>query len=121
MTEHNWTGEDRRITRSVCSLHANLEKKLDEILSRQISQVEDIAHIKSVVDNGLTTALSGAVDAINKMRVRMEIIDQFTWFGEWVTQLRNNLFKRTLQLAVAGGIFYAVIHFGNKVLLKLLG
>lgn len=117
-----WIGEERRRTGlSVCPLHGNIELKLDKIIGRQIAQIKDIAHLKSIVEDGLKTSVIETAECVKKITARIEVIEKFTWFIEWVTQLRDNLFKRSLQLALIGGGIFAIIHFGNKIMSKVLG
>ena len=116
-----WTGKERRMARAVCPLHNNIEEKLDDIIERQIAQAETVIHIKSVVENGLKSAVVDLVKEVKRITERVNVIDEFAWFREWVTQLRNNLFKNSLKLAAVGGIIYFVIHFGDKLLTRAIG
>ncbi len=109
----------------ICPLHGNIEDKLDQIIERQISQIQDITHIKYVVENGLKTSVLETVETLKIITKRIEIIEKFSWFVEWMTQMRDNLFKNTLKIALIGGGICVIIYFGNdlvnKIISKMIG
>lgn len=138
-------GEDRRAN-SGCPLHPgvdrafeagekrmeNIEKKLDEMISRQIEYIKSIEYIKYALDNGLRSEIKATMESVsclrdeittmnNEFNKRIQPLEDFSWFRTWITSVRNNIFKFTLQLAFFGGVIYLIIHYGSKTLDKVLG
>ncbi len=112
----------------ICELHGQMsetvnriEAKIDNILDRQVGVVRDIQYIKDTVDNGLKSKVEETATDIKVIKDRITVMEGFSWFAEWVTDIRNNLFKNTLKLAVIGGGIYIVIHFGDKIIVRVLG
>ncbi len=133
MTE-TYQGIERR-SYVACPLHEgldrridNMDTKLDKIIEMQSNHRNDITQLKDTVEDGLKSrvievaetsrALDAKLDAISD---RLIPIEGFSWFREWMTDLRNNLFKRSLTLAAIGGALYAALHFGDKVIEKMIG
>ena len=50
---------------------------------------------------------------------RLIKLEGFAWFREWVSDLRNNLFKYVVLLAITGGIIYVIITHGHDILEKI--
>jgi len=111
----------------VCELHVQLvetldriDGKIDKIVERQSEQLVDIQHLKSTVDNGLRSTVKDTQESILIIKSRIETIERFSWFVEWITQLRNNLFKNSIAIAVIGGGIYVIIHFGDRLATALM-
>ena len=99
-------------------------------MMEQINRIElkmdtfgsDMQHVKRAVDNGLKTDLKNAlVEELAKFDVKYAGVIEFSWFREFVTDLRNNMFKNFLKLAMVGGGVYVILHFGDVVLKRVIG
>jgi hypothetical protein len=127
-----YTGKERRnAVIPVCGLHKNIDGKLDRILERQEGHIADIQHIKDVVENGLKTAVintNGNVaelrDRVTKIKESLSLLEEgfktFSWFRTWVTELRDKLFKRVMQIAFVGAIVWFILNFGKQAIFKIL-
>ena len=116
-----WNGDERRENRAVCVLHGSFDRKLDQIIERQIQQVQNVEHLQNIVEDGLKSTVVSIAETLDAFVERMEAIEDFEWFRTWVTGLRDNLFKNTLKVAIIGGGIYAALHFGDKLFLKVFG
>ena len=117
----DWDGMERREVRTVCSLHGNMDRKLDEIIQRQEQAVLTVTHIKAVVEDGLKSTVENLNSNVLKLVDRVAVIEDFSWFRVWVTDLRDNLFKNVLKIAALGGGIYALVHFGDKLIKVVTG
>jgi len=116
----------------VCDRHPELvemmiriEDKLDVMGERQLVYIGKQERLEAIVTNGLSTTVSDMrkkldifCDTVNK---RLDTIDSFSWFRNWMNSLRDHLFQNIIKLAVIGGTLYAVLHFGDKVLKIIFG
>ena len=105
----------------------SIDSKLDKIIDMQSNHRNDITHLKDIVENGLKNKVIEAIEAtkildikIDNISNRLIPIENFSWFQEWMTDMRNNLFKKSLSLAMIGGGIYIIVHFGNKFIDMIL-
>ena len=105
----------------VCDLHKTIDAKLDRIIERQEENSLGITRLQDSVDNGLKTTVLEIVNHVATIRDRIEVLETFSWFREWVTQLRDNLFKNVLVLIGLAAITYFIINFGKQSILKIVG
>ena len=108
-----------------CPLHPvmeegqkRIEDKIDTILTNQSNYALDIQHLKDTVDNGLKSSVSSMKETVNGISKQVEA---FTWFSEWINQLRNNLFKNVLKLAGGTAIIWYIFNFGKQTINTILG
>ena len=133
--DDTYQGIERRCGGSKCILHDgmmenfkrgddrmnSIDSKLDKIIDMQSNHRNDITHLRDIVENGLKSKVIETVETTKALDIKIDNIsnrlipiENFSWFREWVTNVRNNLFKKSLSLAMIGGGFYIIIHFGNK-------
>ena len=119
---------------SVCFLHVGLEermagidKKLGKIVDSQSDHRNDITRLANIIEDGLKSKLSETIEVtknldekLDRISNRLIPIEDFNWFREWMTNLRNNLVKKTLALAIVGGITYMLICFGDRMAKKII-
>jgi 2-hydroxy-3-keto-5-methylthiopentenyl-1-phosphate phosphatase len=104
----------------VCELHGVIDKKLDRMLELQLEQVEKITRLEDAIHNGLKSAVFETNETVKEMSKRVDVLEGFTWFSEWVTKARNNVFFSIIKIGCAFIILMLVWHFGNEALIKLL-
>ena len=119
-----------------CPLHPALAEGQQEIkgmlikvLERQEEHKLDIVRLQDSVENGLKSTVAETKVHVEEIKERVAIIETgvtaFSWFTEWVTDLRTDLFKKTLRLAFYGGLVVAivwfVVSFGKQSIIKLVG
>ena len=133
--DDTYQGIERRSVGNKCILHDgmmenfkrgddrmnSIDSKLDKIIDMQSNHRNDITHLRDIVENGLKSKVIETVETTKALDIKIDNIsnrlipiENFSWFREWVTNIRNNLFKKSLSLAMIGGGLYAIIHFGNK-------
>jgi hypothetical protein len=98
-----------------------IEGKLDGIIERQITMVEDIAYVKHGIDNGLKSAVEATQKTCKDFGERLKPIEDFAWFRKGVMDFRDHLFWRILQIVGLVGFIYAVIHFGDEIIKRYGG
>lgn len=115
----------------VCALHEHFadgvkttNTKLDTILANQGTYIQEQQRLKDIVENGLKTAVVETRDKVEKINGRISTIEQhfesFTWFRTWITAVRDNLFKKTLQLAMAAAVVWFILTFGKEMIIKMI-
>jgi hypothetical protein len=122
--------EDVNIT--VCPLHGEMDKKITTVLTNQLTYMQRQADTSAVVDriehkvdNGLTSAVVETKEQVQALHDKITVLEDFGWFREWVTDLRNNVFKYLLKWAFVGGaisIGYVVLMiYGQKFMVRFMG
>lgn len=117
--------------REVCGLHTQLmktidriESKVDAISKRQIEYVERTVNIEGIVTNGLSGNVKHMRERLDKFceeaERRFVEIEKFSWFRQWVTGLRDNLFQNILRLILVGGGIYLVVCFGDEFVKRIV-
>ena len=108
----------RREKDEICKLHPQMEKKIDTILENQGSYMghqvilaSDVAEIKAIVNNGLKDKMVQTTMVISELKDKMEALDDFQWFREFVNDLRNKMFKTICKYALIGGILAFIASF----------
>ncbi len=94
--------------------------KLDKLIDNQVFHHDEIIHIKSIVSDGLQTLVKEIAEKVEFINKRVVILDEFRWFGEWINGLRNHVFKNFLRIGLVGGMIFAAIYFGNKIVSIIL-
>jgi len=118
---HNW----------VCDAHEDtfraVNKKLDDIVNRQIEYAETSARIEMkqeqivrIVTNGLSDSIQDMAkkldDFCGEVKERIGRLEEFQWFSLPVTKLRDKLFWYALKIALAGGGLYLIFYYMEGVL-----
>ena len=109
----------------ICALHSNFDAKLDTILANQGLYMAEQQRIKDIVENGLKSAVIDTqtkVDNINGRLAKIETnIGAFSWFQTWITSVRDNLFKKSLQLAMVAAVVWFILTFGKQLIVRIVG
>jgi len=103
------------------------ETKIDDLLTGQSKQALSIQILNDAIGDGIRGDLQRTVEGVEgiKKKVdemctnfnnRLKIVETFSWFGIWITSMRNHLFQNVLKLAFAGGALYALFYFGGKLI-----
>jgi len=137
----NWDGVERR-RNAGCPLHEGLvdwvrdeqserreglkevNSKLDKLIDNQALHHDEIMHIKSVVDDGLKSKVEEMAINMGNVYKKVTVLEDFKWFQDWITELRDHSFKLFLKFCLVGGGVYIAIHFGGIIatnVLKSLG
>jgi hypothetical protein len=109
----------------------NIEDKIDLIIAQQLRYMEvhtetvkDVARIKSIIENGLKKDVSETAIAVRELTSKINILEDFSWFRNWMNSLRDNLFKNILKIGFACAILYFVVWFvgtfGKEAVLKMM-
>lgn len=91
----------------------NVYAKLDKISERQIDYIERTARIEAIVTNGLTSNVNGlrrdvaqfisvTQASISELDKRLRVVEAFAWFRDWITAVKDAIFKNLLKLAFLG-------------------
>ena len=114
-----------------CQYHDGLEKKIDLILERQMTYIDqqnilasDVTRVKTIVDNGLKKSVEQLTATANDFQQKAQLINDFAWFIKMINEFRSGLFKKVLKYAFIGALlalaYTFVIAYGNKAFPKLL-
>jgi hypothetical protein len=117
--------------RTDCLAHASLEatlgsmnEKLDLLMAGQLEYSNRISVLETLVKNGMSHNI---IEIKNKMETvceqygkRLTVLESFAWFRNSVNNIRDNLFMNLIRLAVIGGVFYLLIHFGKEIVAMVL-
>ena len=101
----------------------NVYAKLDKISERQIDYIERTARIEAIVTNGLTSNVNGlrkdvaqfisvTQASISELDKRLRVVEAFAWFRDWITAVKDAIFKNVMKLAFLGAILAAAAYFG---------
>jgi hypothetical protein len=116
---------------TVCELHnsnfnnihesmCRIEASLETITNRQIEYMERQVKIESIVTNGLSSniiAIKKQLDTFcEEVKTRLNVLESFSWFRNWMNELRDNLIKYILLIAIAGGVLFIVIYHGKELI-----
>ena len=124
----NWTCEAHH--ELVASLR-DINHKLDGMIERQIAYAETSARIEEkqesierIVTNGLSHNVADIAKRLDifceEVKKRLDELEDFKWFRLPVTKLRDKIFWYVLQIALAGGAIYLIIHYGGNVIKRIL-
>ena len=114
-----------------CQYHDGLEEKIDLIIERQMSYMQqqvalskDVATVKGIVENGLKKTVEQLAQTAADFTQKAHLIDDFAWFIKIVNEFRTGLFKKVLKYAFVGALlalaYTFVIAYGNKAFPKLI-
>ena len=109
-----------------CPLHAGLDDKITTIMDhqliymgKQVTLIADVQSIKSTVENGLKDSVKKTAEEVEAMHKKIVALEDFAWFKDWVTKMRDNLFKIVLKYACIGGLiiigYYILIICMRKI------
>ena len=101
----------------------NVYAKLDKISERQIDYIERTARIEAIVTNGLTSNVNGlrkdvaqfisvTQASISDLDKRLRVVEAFAWFRDWITAVKDAIFKNVMKLAFLGAILAAAAYCG---------
>lgn len=121
--------EERR--KGVCAYHQDLadalgriEEKLEVMAERQVTYIAKTERIEAIVTNGLSQNVQSIKRQLDtfceEVRKRLDVLDSFSWFRNWMNSVRDDLFKNIVKLAFIGGVVYLAYHFGDKIIGLLL-
>jgi hypothetical protein len=117
-----------------CPLHPSIEAGQTEIkgmLGKIFDKLEEngkeIVRLQDTVENGLKSAVKETHATVIDIKERVLVIEtgikNFSWFTEWVTDLRTDLFKKVLKLAFYGGlagtIIWFILSFGKQAITRI--
>ena len=120
----DWNGSERRNPSMYVTQEAfadaigNIHEKLDKISERQIDYIERTVRIEAIVTNGLASTVNGlrkdmaqyisaAQQKFDDFDKRLCIVETFAWFRDWVTALKDTVFKNFLKILIAGALLAA--------------
>jgi hypothetical protein len=110
MTEERRSCSSRR-DGDICKLHPQMEEKIDKIIENQQSymghQVDlavNVAEIKTIVNNGLKAKMIEATTTIEELKEKIDKLEDFQWFREFVNDMRTSVFKHIMKWALIGGV-----------------
>lgn len=117
MTEERRSCSSRR-DGDICKLHPQMEEKIDKIIENQQSymghQVDlavNVAEIKTIVNNGLKDKMIEATTTIEELKEKIDKLEDFQWFREFINNLRNKMFTNIIKWALLGGLLAFVASF----------
>lgn len=117
MTEERHSCSSRR-DGDICKLHPQMEEKIDKIIENQQSymghQVDlavNVAEIKAIVNNGLKAKMIEATTTIEELKEKIDKLEDFQWFREFINKLRNKMFTNIIKWALLGGLLAFVASF----------
>lgn len=117
MTEERRSCSSRR-DGDICKLHPQMEEKIDKIIENQQSymghQVDlavNVAEIKAIVNNGLKAKMIDATTTIEELKEKIDKLEDFQWFREFINSLRNKMFTNIIKWALLGGLLAFVASF----------
>jgi hypothetical protein len=96
-----------------------IEHTLEAMGCKQDKYIAQTARLESIVTNGLShnvIEIREKIEAVcSNLGDRVALLERFSWFRDWVTSLRDDLFKNTLKAVFLGGCIYTLLHFGDKL------
>ena len=115
----------------VCELHGplmnRLEAKIDEIIQGREVLTAQVASIQRTIDNGLRADIKKSLDAITDVgntcrgyNERIAVLEGFSWFREWVTDMRTNMFKNVFKLITLAILGLILFHSSDTVVKNLV-
>ena len=120
---------DRRInTVTTCQLHAplietvqRLEEKFGIFHEQQVHLIEDVAHVKKRIDNGLRQELKDVVkESLDAFDRKYQGVLEFNWFREFATSFRDKLFANTIKAVGLIILLLFFMHMGNELFATVL-
>ena len=116
----------------VCDLHDGMDKKITTMLANQIKYMEKQAticgtvnRIEGKVENGLSSTVQETQEQVKALHEKIAVLEDFQWFREWITDLRNNVFKYLVKWAFVGGVisigYVVLMIYGQKFIAKVIG
>ena len=116
-------GERRKHTCEMYEVIHRIEDKVDKIAERQVIYIGKTEKLEGIVTNGLRSTVNEIRSKLDKLceenEKRLGKLESFSWFRDWVSELRNNLFKYVILFAIVGGIIYVIITHGHNILEKI--
>lgn len=116
-------GERRKHTCEMYEVIMRIEGKVDAIAERQMVYIGKTEKLEGIVTNGLRSTVNDIKEKLEKFcdghEKRLIKLEGFAWFRDWVSDLRNNLFKYVILLALIGGGIYVMITHGHDILEKI--
>lgn len=125
----------------VCEKHSEIVASLQEgaetmaVLKASISRVEGLlsvmaekqeknmmqnARIEAIVTNGLSHSIKEIKEKIDfictEYGKRIQVLESFSWFRDWVTNLRNFTFFTLLKIAFFITVMYGFFYGGREVI-----
>lgn len=101
-----------------------IEDKLDQIADRQLIYIGKTEKLEGIVTNGLSSTIHDIkkqLDALcPNVEKRLSKLEAFAWFRDWISELRNNLFKYLVILSIVGGLLYLLISHGREILANIV-
>lgn len=116
-------GERRKHSCEMYEVIMRIEEKVDAIAERQVVYIGKTEKLEGIVTNGLRSTVNEIKDKLELFcanhEARVVKLESFSWFRDWVSDLRNNLFKYVVLFAIVGGIIYIIITHGHDILEKI--
>lgn len=113
-------GERRAHTCEMYEVIHRIEEKVDKIAERQVVYIGKTEKLEGIVTNGLRSTVEQIKSKLDNFcednEKRLVKLESFSWFRDWVSSLRNNLFKYVVLLAILGGIVYVIITHGKQII-----
>ena len=118
----------------VCELHGEmmatinrLERKIDKMEEGRVGIARSVAVVQKTIDNGLRGDIQKALTAIVQtgeecrgFNNRLQVLEGFSWFREWVTDLRTNLFKNTMKIIFIVIIGLLLFHVSDTLMREFI-
>ena len=121
--------QDGRII-EIAAQNESIFKKLDQLFLVRADDAKEIQRIRSAVENGLSRDLKSTIVSVDKLNEtiqsmcsgfneRLEKVEEFAWFRDWITDLRDGAFKKAIKFAVVVvilfvGIVGGIVYFGYE-------
>lgn len=97
---------------------ARMEEALRSIMERQIAYMKDqsdtshnVQDMKGKLENGISNHIANIAQCVEDLKLKVTTIERFSWFGEWINQMKDNLFKNSLKVAFGSGLIIALLYF----------
>jgi hypothetical protein len=119
-----WNGSERRNPSVYVTQEAftdainNVYEKLDKISERQMDHIERITRVEAIVSNGLTSTVNGLrrdlakynsimQEKMDDLDKRLCVVETFAWFREWITTMKDIVFKNFVKIVIIGALLAA--------------
>jgi len=120
----SWLKDERMMRRKE---YDELLKKIDQIIQCQAHHYGEVKELKGIVTNGLKTTTEKTAQEVAAISKQLEVIqekydgkineiDEFKWFRDWINDVRNHLFKYVVVFGLLGGGLWMIISYGKELI-----
>jgi hypothetical protein len=120
----NWLTDEQTMRRKE---HDALLEKIDKIIACQATHYGEVKELKGIVTNGLRATTEKTAQEVAAISKQLEVIqekydgkineiDEFKWFRDWINDVRNHLFKYIVVFGLLGGGLWMIISYGKELI-----